>query len=1126
MNDIAQRLAALPASLRVELEAYLHEQPGALNTFPLSYAQQRLWLLDQLQPDNVSYTIPASFLLQGPLQQEALEQSIAQVLQRHEVLRTTIVVINERPLQVIAPPGPFTLQLIDLSAMINHEEQAHAAQRVIDQEGARTFDLSSGPLIRFLLIRLAPTTHILFLAMHHICSDGWSITIIAHELAALYPACVAGNLSPLPPLPIQYADYACWQHGQSHDTVQQRQMNYWRERLQGAPPFLELPTDYQRPAMQTSRHGEASLRIEQPLSTALIACGRQEGTTLFMTLLTIFQILLYRQTGQPDLIVGTPIANRNRPEIEDLIGFFVNTLALRFDLTGNPTFRDRLAATRETCLGAYSNQDVSFDRLLEELHHPRDLSYSPIYQIFFNMENVPDMPDHWGDLTVTSPAMHDYGAKFDLTVFVTEDRDGIDLRVVYNADLFTADRIRELLEQYVILAKQCLAEPAQPISQFSLITPTARTRLPNPTAPLSAAWEGSVTELFARQAAQWPDQVAIIATDAEWSYRALDNRCNQLAHRLQAHHVQPGDVIAIYAYRNAALIVAILGILKIGAAYIILDPTYPPARLMEYVEQGQPRGYIIIDQTDPLPAELATYLAQVNCPCLAHVERTPDHGAESDLSAYSSQPVTVTIGPDDLASITFTSGSTGRPKGILQRHGPLTHFLPWFASTFALTAADRHSMLSGLAHDPLQRDIFTPLCLGATVCIPDPNEMGNPGWIAHWMARQGITITNLTPAMVQLVTQPSPGKVAPRLPALRYALTVGDSLKRHDIARLWALAPVVNCVNLFGSTETQRAVSFYPIPRPAAGEQSPLVKEVIPIGQGIEDAQLLIITPAGQLAGIGELGEIYMRSPHLARGYLNNSELTSDRFIVNPFTKIPTDRIYKTGDLGRYLPSGDVEYLVRVDQQVKIRGFRIELGEIEAVLTDHPLIQDVAVLAYTTSQGDNYLAAYVVTGRDDTDADLSTKLRSYLQQKLPSYMIPTTYSVLAALPMTPNGKLDRQALPPPHHTTQSSRNTIPPRTPTETILAEIWMEILGIDQISVTDNFFDLGGHSLKATQLIARIADATGVRVALRTLFEVSTIASLAPIIDSADVRKTQVPAIPIARLARSGVPDQSPSP
>ncbi|MBA3826127.1 MAG: AMP-binding protein, partial [Ktedonobacterales bacterium] len=787
MSDLVQRLAALSPEKRALLEAQLKRKGQTYNTFPLSFAQQRLWLVDQLQPGNTSYSLLLAFRLRGALDVPALERSVSTIIERHEVLRTVYPTVRGQPVQAVTPALAVTLPLIELPP---EGDRTQAVQAMIEQEGQHVFDLEHGPLIRFLLVRVQPDDHVLITNMHHICSDGWSLAVLTREIAEIYPAYVRGQPSPMAPLPIQYADYAVWQRDSARDAEQARHLAYWRERLLDAPPLLELPTDFARPTVPTARGEVQEARIPLALAERLQALGQTEHATLFMVLLATFQLQLSRLTDQHDVVVGTAVANRNRAETENLIGFFVNTLAMRADLSGNPTFRALLTQVRDEALGAYTHQDVSFDRLLEELHPTRDLSHTPIFQVLLNMINTPTMQTQWGDLAVEIVAPQEGGAKFDLTLYAQEDAEGISLNVVASADLFTGARVQEFLRQFIYLAEQVVSQPDSPIETFSLVTPAAQVVLPDPRAPLSDRWEGAIHTVIAQQAERAPTHLALVDPTEQWSYGELDQRANQLAHWLVAAGIGSGEVVAIYAHRSAALVWAMLGVLKAGAAYLMLDPAYPEARLLEYMTQARPRAIVAVAPAGPLPPDVHAYFAAehaghvITLPALAAADQHP-------LASLPTTPLAVTVGPDDIATISFTSGSTGRPKGILQRHGSLTHFLAWQRETFDLVEQDRHTLLSGLAHDPLQRDIFTPLTIGATIFIPDPEQMGTPGYLATWLRDQAITVTNLTPAMIQLVTQMPPRAAAFHLPALRRAITVGEALKRHDVLRLWDLAPNV-----------------------------------------------------------------------------------------------------------------------------------------------------------------------------------------------------------------------------------------------------------------------------------------------------------------------------------------------
>jgi amino acid adenylation domain-containing protein len=1075
---------------------------------PLSFAQERLWYLDQLDGGSATYNLPVSVSLYGDLDPAALESALRELVRRHETLRTMFVSDRGRPLQMVAAAPPLSLSVVDLRRLAG-AEQAAAVRRLEEGEASRVFDLAAGPLFSALLVRLGDAEHLLSICLHHIVADGWSIGVLTRELAALYAADHLGRPSPLPELAVQYADYAVWQRRQLDGEALAGQLGYWRRQLAGAPPLLDLPTDRPRPAVQTYRGRQWTALLPPLLTARLKTLGASQRATLFMTLLAAFEIVLGRWSGQEDVVVGTPIAGRGRGELEPLIGLFLNSLALRADLAGEPSFRELLERVRRTALEAYSNQDVPFEKLLEELRPERDLSRTPLFQVFFNMLNFPLDRIEVPGLRIEARASVETASKFDLTVYLAERDGGVRLHLVYNADLFDDATIVALSDQLASLLAQAAEAPEEKIGGFDLGIERTRGVLPDPGRPLADVWRGAVHEIFARRAAEAPHRLAAADPGESWTYGELDAQSNRLAHWLIDRGVEPGEVVTLYGHRSATLVWSVLGVLKAGAAFVILDPTYPAGRLIDCLKLARPRAWIEIAAAGPLPGALEAFVAGLpGCARLRVARRSAGPGPLSGLPATAPGR---SVGPDDLALIAFTSGSTGAPKGILGRQGPLSQFVPWQCREFGFSAEDRFCMLSGLAHDPLQRDIFTPLQIGAAVCIPDPERMGSPGWLAGWMAGERITVAHLTPAMGQLLTEAN-GAGGARVPSLRYVFLVGDALTRRDADRLRELAPAVTCVNFYGSTETQRSVGYYVVNDPAvsAGQEDGSMadggRQVLPLGQGIEGVQLLVLNAAGRLAGVGELGEVCVRSHHLARGYLDDPGLTAARFLVNPFTGQANDRLYRTGDLGRYRADGNVVFAGRADQQVKIRGFRIELGEIEAVLGRHPALLEAVVVAREDRPGDRRLVAYCVF-REGGDA-AAAELRGYLHERLPDYMVPSAFVRLAALPLTPNRKVDRRALPPPPAGGEETVPFTPPRDELERLVARIWGEVLRVERVGAEDNFFELGGHSLLATQLAARLRDAVGIELPLRTLFEAPTVAGMARAIAAAGAASGGAPA------------------
>jgi amino acid adenylation domain-containing protein len=1065
----------------------------------LSFAQERLWFLDQLMPGSPVFNVPIAVRLSTQIDVNALQLSLKEIARRHEVFRTTFITVEGKPEPVIAADLDLQLAIIDLTTLPESERELEARRR-IKEEALRPFDLVRGPLIRTGLIRLSEQESIFLLTMHHIISDGWSIVLFFQELSALHRAFANSQASPLAELPIQYADYAAWQREWLRGEVLERQLSYWKDQLSGELPVLALPTDRARPAMQTYPGARTVLTLSKELSQAVVTLSQREGVTLFMTLLAAFKVLLHRYTAQDDIIVGSPIANRPRAETEKLIGFFLNNLALRTDLSGDPGFRELLARVRKTALDAYANQDVPFEKIIEELKPERDLSRSSIFQVYFNLFSFSEqmeLPDgHTTGFVDAWLESDEYLSKFDLTLYAGVVEKEIKLAMVYNTDLFKPESVAEMLEQLRSLLSQIVAQPEERIGSLSLVTEGARALLPDPTQTFPPNVSESIPALFSQQARRGPDRVAIVDAVESWSYQEADARSNQLANALRASGIVTGDVIAIYGHRSAPLVWAILGVLKAGAAFVILDPAYPVSRLIACLEIAPPRGWLQVAAAGPLPEDLDQFVDKLDCCCrLELTARANDR--DDPLAGHPTTNPLVEIDQDDLAYVAFTSGSTGKPKGVLGRHGPLTLFTSWAAEKFELDESDRFCLLSGLAHDPLHRDIFTPLQLGGRVCLPDPRDLEAPDRLRAWMSRQGITVANLTPAMSQLLSETDASVTANKIGSLRYSFLVGDVLTKRDVARLKRLAPSITCVNLYGATETQRAVGYYVVSDPeAAGAETDRTKsdakEVLPLGKGINDVQLLVLTSARQLCGIGEAGEIYFRSPHLARGYLGDEKLTQERFVRNPFTKASGDRLYRTGDLGRYLTDGNVEHLGRTDRQVKIRGFRIEPAEIEAVLAQHPDVREAVVLALQLESSGTSLVAYVVPRQESPIT--TNELRQYLGEKLPSYMVPTAFVLIDALPLTPNRKLDRRALPAPD---QIHREPIEdytgPRSAIEEKLADIWAEVLNTEPVGIHDNFFELGGHSLMAVRLFAVMEKEFGKRLPLATLFRAPTIAQFA---------------------------------
>lgn len=846
---------------------------------PLSAIQERLWFLDRFEPGSAALNMPLALRLRGSLDPAAVEAALQRVLARHEALRVTFGERDGRPVQRCHESSRIPLPMIDLAALPAAEAEA-ARARHLEEMASAPFDLATGPLVRGRLLRLADEEHLLLLTVHHIVADGWSLGLVVEDLVDCYRAHLAGREPELPPLAFQHADFAAWQRRRLDRGDLEGSLRYWRTTLDGAPEQLELPTDRRRPALQTFRGRRVGRSIPRGPRDALRRLARDQGATPFMALLAAFAVVLHRWSGQAGVVVGAPVAGRPHRELDRVVGPFLNTVALRLDLSEEPSFRQLLGRTWEVVLGALQQAELPFERVLDAVQPPREPSRTPLFQVFFNMLNFPTPRLELPGLELEVEAPPPPPSKFDLTVYIADEDDATRLEIVYNADLFDDERMEEMVEQLGLVVEQAGADPELAVSSHSLVTPRARRRLPDPTTRLDAAWPGPVHELFDRQAARRPEASAVEDSSGAHTYEQVAVAAGALAATLARHGVGAGDTVAVYAHRSAALVWSILGILQRGAAVALLDPAYPERRLAQYIELAKPRALLRLQAAGPLPGLLENLLERLGAPVI-EVPAAPPRGAVEALSGGET-------GPDEPACIAFTSGSTGEPKAVVGAHRSLTHFLPWQQELFELSAEDRYTVLSGLGHDPLQRDLFTPLTTGATVCIPDSDAMGTPGLLAEWAARSRVSVAHLTPAMARLLSEvPAERPIA--IPSLRWVFLVGEALTRAIVRRLREIAPRVRCVNLYGATETQRAVAYELVDATASREGeggSAVLKETVPLGRGAPDVQLLLLAGAGQLAGVGEVGEIHVRSPHLARGYLGPTELTAERFRENPFTEI------------------------------------------------------------------------------------------------------------------------------------------------------------------------------------------------------------------------------------------------
>lgn len=1075
---------------------------------PLSFSQQRLWFLRQLDPGATAYNMLSIFAIHGPLSVPVLERAINAVIVRHEILRTVFPEKDGKPVQVILPFLEITVPVIDLGDTAEPAREPKAHELTLT-EARQPFDLRAGPLLRAKILALAEQDFYFLLNVDHMILDATSMAVFFKEIAACYEAILDGRVCALAPPAVQYADYAVWQREDIPDESLNAQLEYWKRQFDSWPPQAELPADHGRPPVQTWRGARLTKNLSRELTTGLKVLSRREGVTLFMTLLAAFDIIVARHTGSEVIVVGSTIAGRGRPEIENLIGFFINALPLRVDLAGNPTFTALLKRVREVCLDAYTHQELPFERIVEAINPQRDLSRNPLFQILFNLADSSDRVLRLRGCEVTRQSFFDREAKFDLTLYAPEKDGAIELAIVYNTDLFSAERMAPMLDQYAHLLAQIATEPEKAIGEYDLVAPEGRSIPPDPAAPLDSGWVGAIDELFSRHAENSPARLAVSDGLGNWTYGELERASNQLANYLLARGIKTKDGVAIYAQRGASLVAALLGVLKAGGVFTILDPAYPAARLLSYLRIARPKGWLQITGSDELPEELSRDLETLAFECRLVLPTNKTEFAEMLRDVSQAKPP-FAIAANDPAYIAFTSGSTGEAKGVLCRHGSITHFLPWQTNAFGLSGNDRFALLSGLAYNHLHRDVFTALAMGAAVYIPPPEIAREPVQLCNWLRENSITVLHLTPALGQLLL--TGGEKT--LPAVRRVFFGGDVLPQGQVTNIRAMAPNATIGCFYGATETQRAVGYYEIPADFVAKDLD-VNRPIPLGRGIEDVQLLLLNKNGKLAGIGELGELYVRSPHLAEGYVGDETLTRERFVTNPFISDPEDRLYRTGEMGRYLRDGNVEWAGRNDRRVNIRGFRVELDEIEMVLRQHPTIKDAAVVLrefhlpnaeiplvghydnlkskIQNPKSDRQLVAYIISTEENSQS-LRDLFHSYVSSRLPDYMVPAHFVILEQLPLSPNGKVDYRALPPVRQIqTGSSSPIINPRNEVEAVISAIFCQVLARDQVGIEENFFRLGGHSLLAAQAAARIREAYGLNFELRTFLESPTVAALA---------------------------------
>ncbi|NTX04443.1 non-ribosomal peptide synthetase, partial [Myxococcus sp. CA040A] len=1088
----APTVVALAASIDTTLMTSRNRQPPALvpvartGPLPLSFAQQRLWFLDQLQPGGATYNMPSFVRLDGALHLAALQRAFAELVRRHEALRTTFLQQNDEPFQIVAPHAELPVTVVKVQGQ-TPDAVRQEVERLLREEYLRPFNLSTGPLVRALLLETSPTEHFLALNMHHIVSDGWSMGVLTQEVATLYGAFAMGAPSPLPPLSLQYADYAVWQRDWLQGEVLEQQLAWWRGRLMGVAT-LDLPLDKPRPPVQTFTGAQVLVTLRPEVSKRLKTLCQREGITPFMALLAAWQLLLSRHTGQDDIAVGSPIAGRQRAELEGLIGFFVNTLVFRARIDTNATFLQLLRQVKETALGAYAHQDVPFERLVEEFQIRRDLSRSPLFQVLFALQNTPASALQKQELSLSPVEVEATVIKFELELHFVDGPDGLFGALTYNTDLFERASIERMTRHFELLVEAVVARPDAPLATHSMLTVEERRDvLTNwASAPALVSPDSTLPAVFADVVARAPDSVALLVGDTSLTYRQLDERSNQLAWHLRSLGVRTDSRVAIAVDRSAELIIALVAILKAGAAYVPLDTKYPRERLASMMEDARPEVLVSTRAfLDKLPTDgLACVLLD-----------------EVSLAHSPTRALPPSALPASLAYIDFTSGSTGKPKGVGCTHSGVIHILVGVDYT-RFGPEQTHLLLAPISFDATTFEIWGALLHGARLVVLPP-QAPSLEELFQTVARHGVTTLWATSGLFsQLVESRLP---AP--PSLQRVLTGGDIVSPLHVRRAlqdWGVS-VTNC---YGPTETTVFATTFLVARLED------VGATVPIGKPTNGTRLLVLDSSLQPVPIGITGELFIGGDGLARGYVGQPSLTAERFIPDPFSSVPGARLYRSGDLVRWSHDGTLAFIGRADAQVKVRGFRIELPEVEAAMLAHPSIRDAIAIAREDVPGDKRLVGYFVG--DDLDA---VSLRAFLKSRLPEYMVPSSLLRLDALPLTANAKIDRKALPPPEAVLSAPSSTyVAPRTPTEELLASIWAQVLRVPQVGIEDDFFALGGHSLLATQLVSRIRNTFKVELALRELFEAPTIEALARRLDAATLAGKGTVRPPLVLVPRTG--------
>jgi amino acid adenylation domain-containing protein len=1050
---------------------------------PLSYSQELLWLLSQVFYDGVAYNAPATFRLEGALDVSALQSALDALVERHEILRTTYEVIGDRPMQVVHDRMPIEVRLVDLTGA-SVDDQERRVDSILLEESQGPFDLVQGPVIRSTVIKRRPDDHIFMLVLHHIATDGYSRAILFSDLTELYEAAVRGRPPKLPALAIQYADYAVWHRNWLEAGALQEQLAYWRQRLTGAPSRLDLPTDFPRSPIRSYHGDHESLRLDMSTLEGLRSTARQGDGTLFVSLVAVFAALLHRYSAQDDIVIGTPFAGRNRSELENMIGYFINPLPLRIDLSGDPTFLELVQRARETAVEAFAHADVPYEMVVRETNPERDLSQTPVFQamlVLHNPEWISSRPTFQPSGIRAAELSHTKGwSKFDLLLGMSERRDGLNATFEYSTELFKAETLSRMLEHFRTLATNAATRSDVRLSKLSMLSEAERSRVLvswNP--PARAAQNETIKELFERQIARTPDATAVVCQQERVTFAELNRRANRIAWRLRREGAGPQTLVGIFLEKSIDAVAAVLGVMKCGAAYIPLDPVHPSDRLEFMVTDAKPA--LLLTQ-----AALRTELSPADATVIDVDDGFP--GERED------DPPTIG-GASDLAYVIYTSGSTGRPKGVMIDNGNLTSAYFAYEEAYRLHELRCHLQLANISFDVFTGDIVRALASGAKLVLAPLDVVVDPAQLYELMARERVDAAEFVPASATLLFEYAEQQGL-SLDFMRL-LCVGGEAWRADKYELFrrVCGSETRIINSYGLTEATMDSTWLEL----SDDLQLHPERFVPIGRPFANTRIYILGEDGEPTPVGIPGELCIGGAAVGRGYLNRSDLTEERFVADPFSSEPGARLYRTGDLARWQPDGTIDFIGRADRQVKIRGFRIEPGEIEAVLERHPQVQRAAVTARVDADGDTRLVGYVIPAQPDSTIE-PAEVYEFLAERVPAYMIPAAWMTLSTPPLTPSGKIDVNALPEPEWDLPSTVEFVAPRTETERRLADIWGELLSVKQVGATDNFFALGGHSLLAVRLFAQIEEKFGKKLTLTTLFRGATIEQLAAAIEADD--------------------------